>query len=107
MNIDKKLTKALNDKSLKLCLLNELLRLSKISQYEDQGLNIFEDSYWGDYEVFYLVLEKLGIGKEIYYHTDAYTDLYFRYWCNVENLNMSDVDDLLTEIVGIYKYDQR
>ena len=68
-------------------LITEAKRLKKINQLENLGLYLFDDDYWGNYEILYLVLDEMNVPPDSVKARDKYNDEYFNFYNYTKEIN--------------------
>lgn len=93
---------SLMKKKYKVALLYEAQRLQQVNKLEDLGLNLFDDNCWGDYVIFYIVLDELGIPKDKNYPRDDYNNVYYNIWSEPNKITMDTIDELINDCIEIH-----
>lgn len=61
-------------------LKSEAKRLKAVDEFENAGINIFDELFWGDYEVLYLILDDLGVPSDDEVNRDKYNNMYYDFY---------------------------
>lgn len=89
-------------KKFKKALLHEAQRLQAQQQLEDLGLDLFQDIFWGNYDVFWIILDKLGVPKDKIYPRDDYNNVYYNIWSEPNKITMDTIDELINDCIEIH-----